>query len=99
MEARITRVVSFSPLFVGCLLLTTARAEAAGYKTTNFAVSAPTPQLAKEIGDQADVCRRGLAIEWRGQQLPAWSKPWPINAKVDQSLGAGGATSFIFDRG
>src|SRR4051812_23545180 len=99
MEARIARVVSFSNLFVGCLLLTIARADAAGYKTTNFVVSAPTPQLAKEIGDQAEVYRRDLAIEWIGQELPAWSKSCPINAKVDQSLGAGGATSFVFDRG
>jgi hypothetical protein len=99
MEARIARVVSFSTLFVGCLLLTLARSEAAGYKTRNFVVSAPTPQLAKEIGDQAEIYRHDLAIEWIGQELPAWSKPCPINAKVDQSLGAGGATSFVFDRG
>ncbi len=62
-------------------------------------VSAPTPQLAKEIGDQAEIYRRDLAIEWIGQELPTWSKPCPINAKVDQLLGAGGATSFVFDRG
>ena len=100
MEARIARVVSFSALLVGlgfCIADSSARA--AGYKTTNFVVSAPTPQLAKEIGDQAEVYRRDLAIEWLGQELPAWSKPCPIHAQVDQNLGAGGATSFVFDRG
>jgi hypothetical protein len=38
-----------------------------------------------------------LAIYWLGQELPAWSKPCPITAKLDS--GAGGATSFVFDRG
>jgi hypothetical protein len=74
-------------------------AEAAGYKTTNFVVSAPTPQLAKEIGDSAEMWRRNLAMEWLGKELPPWTKPCPINAKVAPGLGAGGATSFIFDRG
>jgi hypothetical protein len=74
-------------------------ANAAGYKTTNFTVSAPTPQLAKEIGDQAEVYRKQLSIEWLGQELPTWSKPCPIHADVAPNKGAGGATSFIFDRG
>jgi hypothetical protein len=72
---------------------------AAGYKTTNFTVSAPTAQLAKEIGDRAEACRREQAIEWLEQELPPWSKPCPIHARVAPRLGAGGATSFVFDRG
>jgi hypothetical protein len=100
MEARIARVVSTSALIAGLwFLIAASAAQAAGDKTTNFVVSAPTPQLAKEIGDQAEVYRRDLAIEWLGQELPAWSKPCPIHAQVDQNLGAGGATSFVFDRG
>jgi hypothetical protein len=55
--------------------------------------------LAKEIGDRAEACRRELAIEWLGKELPAWSKPCPIHARVAPNLGAGGATSFVFDRG
>jgi hypothetical protein len=99
MEARITRVVSFSTLLVGLCFLTAAHAGAAGYKTTNFTVSAPSPQLAKEIGDQAEVYRKQLAMEWLGHELPQWSKPCPITAQVAPKLGAGGATSFVFDRG
>ena len=98
MEARFARVVSFSALFVGFWLLPIGSlANAAGYKTTNFIVSAPSPQLAKEIGDQAEIYRRQLALEWLGQELPAWSKPCPITVKLES--GAGGATSFVFDRG
>jgi len=99
MEARITRVVSLLPLLVGFALLPAPRAHAAGYKTANFVVSAPTPELAKAIGDQAEVFRHDLAIGWLGQELPQWSKPCPINAQVAPNLGAGGATSFVFDRG
>jgi hypothetical protein len=100
MEARFARVISTLALLVGiCLLGVGRQTEAAGYRTTNFVVSAPTPDLAKAIGDQAEVYRRQLAIEWIGKELPAWSKPCPIHAQVADNLGAGGATSFVFDRG
>lgn len=72
---------------------------AAPYRTANFTVVAPTPQLAKEIGDTAEVYRRELAIEWIGSEMPTWSRPCPINARVAPGLGAGGATSFVFDHG
>src|SRR5215212_10530107 len=101
MEARFAQVVLASALFVGvCLAPLSKVAEAsAGYKTTNFVVSAPSPQLAKEIGEQAEVYRKQLAIEWLGKELPAWSKSCPIKADVRPNAGAGGATSFVFDRG
>ncbi len=72
----------------------------AGYRTTNFIVQAPTRQLAEEIGEAAEQYRESLAIEWVGKPMPNWSKPCPIRAQVQaQNLGAGGATTFIFDRG
>jgi len=73
--------------------------QAAGYRTANFTVDAPTARLAKDIGDTAELCRSKLAEEWLGKQLPNWSRPCPIKAKVAPGLGAGGATSFVFDRG
>src|SRR4029078_494855 len=100
MEARFARVVPASTLLVWlCLTPLGSVADAsAGYKTTNFVVSAPTPQLAKEIGDQAEVYRKQLAVEWLGKELPAWSKPCPITAQVQLNLGAGGETSIGFER-
>lgn len=101
MDARIGRSV-FVTAFLICLdqfPVGLPVADAAGYKTTNFVVSAPTPQLAKEIGDAAERWRRQLSIEWLGQEMPPWSKTCPINARVAPRLGAGGATSFVFDRG
>lgn len=99
MEARFLRAARpvVSAMFLAWLL--GVPAEGAGYRTTNFTVSAPTPQLAKEIGDTAEHWRRQLAHEWLGQELPAWPQPCPIKAQVAQHLGAGGATSFVFDRG
>lgn len=99
MEARSLRsLVSAVSSFVVTVAFSTSLF-AAGYRTTNFTVDAPTPQLAKEIGDAAEHFRSQLAMEWLGHRLPNWSKPCPIKAKVAPNLGAGGATSFIFDRG
>jgi len=100
MDARFARVIPAMTLLLGLGVLSIgSSAGAAGYKTTNFVVSAPTAELAKEIGDQAEICRRDLAIEWLGRELPTWSKPCPIHAQVAPKLGAGGATSFVFDGG
>lgn len=84
------------------LLLTLAAAtslQAAAYQTQNFTVQAPTARLAREIGDQAEVYRRDLAIEWLGTEMPPWSRKCPIRAQVAPTLGAGGATSFMFNQG
>jgi hypothetical protein len=102
MEAPVLQFVRRTALFV-CFILVVGHCStagaAAGYKTRNFTVSAPTPQLAKEIGDAAEAWRKQLSIEWLGQEMPSWSKPCPINAQVAPNMGAGGATSFVFDRG
>lgn len=71
----------------------------AAYRTTNFVVNAPTPELAKVIGNTAESYRRNLSQEWLGKGLPAWSQPCPITADVAPHKGAGGATSFMFENG
>jgi hypothetical protein len=71
----------------------------AGYRTPNFVVEAPTPEIAEQIGKAAEQYRRELAMEWLGKAMPTWSQPCPITAQVSDHLGAGGATSFVFDRG
>jgi len=72
---------------------------AAGHRTANFVVEAPTEALARRIGDAAEQYRHDLAVEWTGGPLPRWSRPCPIHAQVAPHLGAGGATSFVFDNG
>lgn len=71
----------------------------AGYRTQNFIVSASSPQLAKEVGDAAESQRRELALEWLGRELPPWRDPCPIRVTAAPNLGAGGVTSFAFERG
>lgn len=74
-------------------------AGAAEFATTNFRVYAATPALAKEIGLAAEAFRRDLAVEWLGQELPNWSEPCPVIAKVNPRLGAQGATTFFAGNG
>jgi hypothetical protein len=70
----------------------------ASYRTTNFYVQAATPQIAKQIGDAAEYYRREKARLWLGYEMPPWSQPCPLTAKVTMG-GPGGATSFVFDQG
>src|SRR5580698_1018932 len=71
----------------------------ASYRTPNFVVTAPTQQMAEQIGQQAETYRRDLAVLWLAKPLPNWAQPCPITAQVAENLGAGGATSFMFDHG
>lgn len=91
MEARLLRAALLAAVLVSSL--------GAGYRTTNFVVEAPTSELAERIGRMAEQYRRELAIDWLGNALPNWPQPCPIHAQVASQLGAGGATSFMFDRG
>jgi hypothetical protein len=87
MDARTLR-----PFLAACALLSLG----ASYRTQYFVVTAPTAELAQEIGQYAEHYRRTLAVEWLGKELPAWSQPCPIQANVSPNLGAGGATQFAF---
>jgi hypothetical protein len=88
-----------SGLVVWLVLGAWSAASAAGHRTANFVVEAPTPELARRIGEAAEQYRHDLATEWLGQPLPRWGRPCPITAQVAPRLGAGGATSFVFDKG
>ncbi len=88
MEARLVSVALATAALLAC---------GAGARSQNFIVQAPTQQLAQEICTAAETYRRDLAIEWLGKELPPWNQPCPIQAKVHPQLGAGGATSFMFN--
>lgn len=90
MEARF-----FSAALIAASLLSLG----ASHRTQNFIVSAPTPEVARAIGEAGETYRRDLALEWLGRELPPWQDPCPIRVHVGAHLGAGGATSFMFDRG
>jgi hypothetical protein len=71
----------------------------ASHRTANFVVNAPTPEIARQVGTAAEEFRQTLAIEWLGKPMPTWSQPCPITVEIGAQLGAGGATSFVFDHG
>jgi hypothetical protein len=85
---------------IRCALLVSAVASmGASYRTANFIVEAPTANMAEQIGRAAEGYRRDLAIDWLGREMPKWSQPCPITCQVADHLGAGGATSFVFEHG
>jgi hypothetical protein len=90
MEARF-----FSAALIAASLLSLG----ADHRTQNFLVSAANPEVARALGDAGEIYRRELALEWLGHELPPWHEPCPIRVQVGSHLGAGGATSFMFDRG
>ena len=86
-------------LFRSLLIVGTVASMGAGYRTPNFVVTAPTAQLAKQVGEAAEVYRKELAIDWTGEPLPGnWSTPCPIAVHVG-SIGARGETKFNFQNG
>lgn len=93
MDARALRVTAL------LVALCPAVALSATCRTENFVVTAPTPEFAKQVGEAAEYYRHHVAIAWLGEPLPGrWSQPCPIHCKVGQ-IGAGGATTFTFQRG
>lgn len=71
----------------------------ASHRTPNFVVRAPSEDFARHVGQAAETYRRELAVRWLGKELPRWASPCPISLQVGPHLGAGGATSFVFDHG
>jgi hypothetical protein len=70
----------------------------AAYRTPNFVVHAPTPQIAEQIGQWAEHYRREKARLWLGQEMQPWPQPCPITVQVAMD-GPSGATSFTFAGG
>jgi hypothetical protein len=86
---------AFFLLVVGCL---SQGAQGASFRTPNFVVEAATPDAARAVAERAEVCRKMIARQWLGKELPNWSSPCPIKVKLTTGE-AGGVTSFGFARG
>jgi hypothetical protein len=90
----------FAFLFFALFLLTGGQYDAAQFETANFTVeNAPTSELAKQFCETAERCRSELAVHWLGKELPHWSEKCRIHITVGEKLGAGGATTFVFENG
>ncbi len=68
-------------------------------RSDNFIVETPDPHFARQVAETAEKCRRDLAIAWMGKPMPNWSQPCVMEVQAGPNLGAGGATTFVFDRG
>ncbi|HEX5106374.1 MAG TPA: hypothetical protein VFV87_21290, partial [Pirellulaceae bacterium] len=105
MEARFLRAAALAAVstLVFSVCSSTSQAQFArqhsSVRSEHFIVSAPSRELAEEICQAAEKYRKDLAIEWLGKELGPWREPCPIQAHVHPQLGAGGVTSFMFDRG
>jgi hypothetical protein len=66
-------------------------------RSANFIVETPDPNFARQVAQTAETLRRDLAVEWLGQTMPNWSQPCVMT--VQPGGGAGGQTTFVFDRG
>ena len=91
MEARLLRAA-----FVAVMLLVSMGAK---YRRANFIVDTADPRLAQQFAEAAENFRSTLAVSWLGEELPNWNQPCPVKVLVGPNLGAGGATTFTFDRG
>jgi hypothetical protein len=70
----------------------------ATHSTQNFVVDAPTPEIARQVGQYAEQYRKEKALLWLGREMPPWGQRCPVRVTVTMG-GAGGATSFAFDNG
>ena len=71
----------------------------ARFRAPNFIIETPDPRLARQIGQAAEKYRRDLAVAWLGKAMPNWAQPCVMTVRVGPRLGAGGATTFVFNRG
>jgi hypothetical protein len=71
----------------------------AAVRTPNFIVETPDPNFARQVAQTAEKHRYDLAVAWLGEPMPNWSAPCRMTVRTGPRLGAGGATTFFFDRG
>jgi hypothetical protein len=62
----------------------------ASYRTDNFAVEAPTKQVAKQVADTAEQCKQRIAAQWLGKRGAAWAELCTVEVQLleDQKYGA-----------
>lgn len=98
MDARCERRARGFRWSIGLLLMELPLLAGASARTTNFVVEASSTEVARQIAERAEACRRDIAVAWLGQELPNWPRPCPIRVQLTRGE-AGGLTSFGFHLG
>ncbi|TWU60532.1 hypothetical protein Poly51_08080 [Rubripirellula tenax] len=89
-------VVAFCAVIVSVVTgLAVHDASAANFRTQNFLIQAPDPQLARAVGDAAERYRKDLAVYWLGSELPTWPMPCPVVVVAGPHLAAQGETNYF----
>ena len=65
--------------------------------TTNFIITAPDPNLARQAGQLAEQYRKSLSLQWLGYEIATWQEKCPVQIQLGPH--AGGETSFAFVEG
>jgi hypothetical protein len=65
--------------------------------TPNFIVLAPTEDIARTIGEQAEAERKRLAKPWLGMELPAWQRACLVHVTLVQGKKAEGFVASEFE--
>lgn len=100
MEARINwRALRANAIHVISIAALLGVSMGARYRSANFVVDTADPNFARQVAETAEKCRHDLAVSWLGEAMPNWSQPCAMTVQAGPGLGAGGATSFTFDRG
>ena len=95
MDARVIKTAALAALSIVTLTVTMG----ARQQSANFIVETADPRMAARISQAAEQYRHDLAIAWIGHAMPNWSQPCQMTVQVGPQLGAGGATTFVFDHG
>jgi hypothetical protein len=85
-------------LHLALLACLSTQAFGASFRSRNFIVTADTRDLAREIGEHAEHCRKQFALDWFGFELPPWDDPCLVSAAVGDRLAVRGRTTYEFDQ-
>lgn len=88
------RYLSAQVAAVAAVLLLVTVTNAANFRTQNFLIQAPTPDLAQAVGKAAEKYRNDLAVYWTGKPLPPWPAPCPVRVVAGPRLAAQGVTTY-----
>jgi RNA polymerase sigma factor (sigma-70 family) len=75
-----------------------AKDQEAKFRTKNFVVTAPTEEIAHQVGEAAEHNRKALALLWLGKELPPWPQPCPVRVTVTDKT-TNSYSEFAFEDG
>jgi hypothetical protein len=70
----------------------------ASHRSANFAVEAPSADVARKVAERAEECRKAIARAWLGRELATWDHPCSVRVKLTGGE-PGGLTTITHARG